>query len=482
MLKALIVGADSVEPGILFQARGLFPTLSKMVEQGASAAYSAYVQKGYKGSYSSEQNWASIYTGLAPDEHKINTNTSRGEPRSPQMQDFNTLEPFWKVLNENGFRVGLWAADNCTVPQPIDGYVISAKYQMLSTPVENRKEPREIQLCEKDRHISKYLNGLPPHRQYPKTLSQQGYRFEELKDNPDLAEEAIKKYCFQDALPNFEEEMSYWFEAMKRTQKEEPVDVLYLYTPTTDLIAHCCMCSDRNPVLISAYQILDRYIGKMIEEFAPEITIMLSDHGQQNFKDLIQCSDPQIQREAFAASEQVLWLKNGYVAFEAHNGALLFTAHALKGTFIAVGKGIRHTRINGMRTLDIYPTLLELFKVKIPENRSGYLADIFEEPILNDREILQSEKKRRQSIALLQSHAVNRMDIIINELYIERRFADITIVGEEKYREIFLGNPRVSDFIPFDAFHANNFDDIYCGIYNENSKLINHIKIYERER
>lgn len=477
MLKALIVAADSVEPSIIFKQPDLFPTLKQMIEQGASASYSAYVQKGYVGSYTSEQNWASIYTGLTPKEHQINPYFSRGERRRPEMRDFDTLNPFWKVLNEHGLSVGLWSADSCFYPVSIDGYVISADYQVIESPVQNRNASRKIQTCEKDMHLLSCLAGTPPDRLYPKTLSQQGYTFEQLRQDPDLAEEAILRYHFQDALPNFEAELSYWFEAMKKAQHQNPVDVLYLYTPTTDLIAHCCMCADNHPVLLKAYQLLDRFIGKLADELKPETTVFLSDHGQQNFKDLILCSDPDVQREAFSSRDEVLWLKNGYLCFEAHNGALLFTAHALKGTFIAAGNGIRHTLISEMRTLDIYPTLLELFGIPVPENRSGYVMDIFNRPAQNEQKLLNPERIKRRSIALVQTHGVSWMDIIINELYIENRFADITLVGEEKYREIFLGNPRIFGFLPFEQFHAGGFDEVYCGMYNESSREIRHIKI-----
>ena len=50
--------------------------------------------------------------------------------------------------------------------------------------------------------------------------------------------------------------------------------------------------------------------------------------------ELVNCTDEKVRREAFAASDEVIWLPNGYIAFEARNGALLFTAHGLKGLFI----------------------------------------------------------------------------------------------------------------------------------------------------
>ena len=307
MLKALIIGADSVTPDILFSKKDLFPTFKEMIDNGVSAAYSAYVQKGFQGSYSSEQNWASLYTGLEPKEHLINTYSARGQERRPQMKDFEELQPFWQVLNKNGYTVGLWAADNCVSPVEIDGYVVSTKYQMISTPIEDRKAIRTLEVCEKDKEfVARIIDSEPVYRLYPKTLKQQGYTFKELQHDIMLAESVIKKYHFQDAIENFEQELKYWFSAMKKAQYLNPVDVLFFYTPTTDLIAHCCMYCDDNEILLKAYQLLDQYIGDFIKEFNPEISIFMSDHGQQNFKELIQCSNKEIQKEAFAAKDDVI--------------------------------------------------------------------------------------------------------------------------------------------------------------------------------
>ena len=50
-VKTLIIGADAVSPEYIFQHLEMYPNIRKLVEVGVSAAYSAYVQKGYHGSY-----------------------------------------------------------------------------------------------------------------------------------------------------------------------------------------------------------------------------------------------------------------------------------------------------------------------------------------------------------------------------------------------------------------------------------------------
>lgn len=477
MLKALIIGADGVCPDYILGHLEQYPNLARLVRSGASAEYSAYVQKGYKNSYLSEMNWSSIYTGLTPWEHKITIKEGEGY-RTPSMGQFQGLMPFWQAANEAGLTVGLWTADCCVDPVEIDGYVVSARYKMLETPVPVRTSERTLQVCEKDRHILDMIEGEVPPRLYPRTLEQQGYSFAQLRKDPDLAWKAIEAYHFQDALENFAQELEFFCQAMCRVQEQNPVDVLYFYTPTTDLIAHCSMYCDGCDVLVKAYQLLDQYVGKWLDTLRPENVIVLSDHGMSNFKDLVQCSDERVRREAFAARDDVIWLPNGYIAFEARNGALLFTAHGLKGLFIAAGRDVRHTIIEGMRTLDIYPAILELLGIKIPEGRAGYVPDMFNRSFINQTRMLNENSIAHMQVAVLQCFSPSLTDILLNELYIRNRFADFTIVGEEKYREIFLHNPRVSGFTSYQTFDCKQFDAVYCGIYNESTGLTGHVRVH----
>jgi hypothetical protein len=474
-MKLLVIAADAAFPDYIIGKKQLFPNLRKLIENGATGEYSAYVQKGYNGSYSSEQNWASIYTGLTPSEHKIETRKYSVPPSKPCMSEFDGLKPFWQMLNNAGLSVGIWQGDCLNDPVAINGYIVSAYYAPIFTPTENREAPRTIQVS--DECVLRFLKGNSPPRLYPPTLAQQGLTFEALKSDPALVSRIANEENFRPMLDNFEEELAYWFDAMTRAQREMPVDAVWWFTPTTDILPHFTLWCDDNPVLIRAYQMLDKYIGEYTDEFSPENIVFLSDHGQQNFKELTKCSDNNIRREAFKAHDKVIWLDNGYIAFEALNGGLLFTAHSLKGTFIASGKGIRRTEAKDMRTVDIYPTLLEMLEIQIPEGRSGYVADIFDRRAMNVDRVLKPESTRRKRISLVQTHDMSVTDIIINEIYNGARFAEITVVGEAKYEEIFRNNPRVSDFLPFEQFDATMFEEIYCGFYNETTKLMKHIRV-----
>lgn len=476
MLKALIIGADAVCPEYIFDCPERYPNLSALAARGAGGAYSAYVQKGYGDSYLSEMNWSSIYTGLAPWEHRIAVLGEDGRRRTPSMNGFQSLHPLWEVLNAYGLRVGLWAADCCLDPVEIDGYVVSAQYEMVNTPRPERRAKRTLWVCEKDRPILEMIRGEVPPRIYPRTLAQQGLVFEDLRRDPVLGWKAVEAYHFQEAVDNFREELEFFFQSMCEVQRREPVDVLYFYTPTTDLIGHCAMYRDDSETLVEAYRLLDEYVGKWMEVLQPENTVVMSDHGMCNFKDLVQCEDEAVRRESFAARDEVIWLPNGYIAFEAHNGALLFTAHALRGAFLAAGRDIRPSEPREMRTLDIYPTLLEMLGIPVPEGRAGFVQDLFSRPLVNRDRLMPAETPCRRA-ALLQCCLPSVTDIVLNELYVHNRFTQFTVIGEEKYREIFLHNPRVSGFVPYEAFDPTVFDEVYCGIYNGISGLTRHVRV-----
>ena len=221
---------------------------------------------------------------------------------------------------------------------------------------------------------------------------------------------------------------------------------------------------------------LDKKVGELIDELKPDNVIVMSDHGMMNFKDIVECSDEEIRHEAFGARDAVLWLKNRYIAFEAHNGALLFTAHALKGTFIAAGKDLRHTRLEEMRTVDIYPTILELCGCKIPQDRDGYVLDIFNRPCVNNK-VLKQESVNYKPIAVIQTHDPNITDIIINEIYLHNRFCSITIVGDKRYEEIYCNNPRVTNFVSFSEYNEGLYEEVYCGYHNTMTGEMCHIRI-----
>jgi len=481
-LKTLLLFIDAVCPEFVIGQSNLFPNIHKLVKTGATAYFDGYTNQMFHGSYKSEDNWISIYTGLDPKQHNIK-NKSKGDVvlKTPAMPEIETEKPFWRMLNQNGITTGLWAGSLMYPPTEVDGYVVSVERHFKEKDTDQRDFLTKLHLHEKDRKIFDIITGELPQRLYPATIRENGYKWEDFVNDPELAQSYLEKNHFEESLERFEEELLFHFGNMKKVYQRHPVDVMVFFTPTIDLIGHFSLYNGEYKVLKSAYTMLDKHIGDLIDELRPETVFFISDHGQQNFKDLVKCSDRQTQKEAFKNADQVVWLPNGNIAFPARNGSVLLAAHSLKGTFIASGKGIKKTELSDMRTIDIYPTILEMFDIEVPNDRRGFVQDIFDKNIVNQNILLKSENIKYRKLAIIQTHSVDITDIFINEIYMQNRFAKITVIGNRKYGEIFSSNPRVSVFMPLEDIdlteELKHFDIVYTGLYNANNDEFYPIKL-----
>lgn len=100
--------------------------------------------------------------------------------------------------------------------------------------------------------------------------------------------------------------------------------------------------------------------------------------------------------------------------------------------------------------------------------------------LVNQDQCIRLEKLQQVSAAVLQCPVPSITDIVLNELYVRNRFMQLTVVREEKYREIFLHNPRVSGFLSYQEFQFSRFERVYCCVCNETAGLIQHILVYEK--
>lgn len=469
MLKGLIIGADGVMPGFIFKYPKKFPNITKLAESGIAVKHAGQVIRTTNSIYYSESNWATIYTGLEAWEHNITI--ADGVRLFPTMDNYDSLKPFWKVLNDNGLSVGLWAAFGCRNPVDIYGYAVSVNFESIEDERENREIQFVLQTAPKDRHILERITGGVPSKKYPQTLAQRGLDFEYLKQNPNEALKAVKDYCYEDGIAGFKKELDFFYKAITDTQAYCPVDVLYFFTLATDTLGHFIPHRENEEPLIEAYQILDDFIGRLIDKLKPEITIIMSDHGQDYYNEMVQADDPLLAREAFDSRDRAIWLPNNNIVLKGDNGALLFTTHSLYGLFVAAGEGIGGGSDGEMRIIDIYPTLLEAFGCQVPQGVPGYVQPIFNRSLYNDDKLYPVNHSRKKA-AVFECPTVFMTTNLINEIYIRNRFDDITVVGKPKFTEIYLNNPRVQGFIAEDKYDSGHFDEVYEGKFDADGRLI----------
>lgn len=445
-MKLMIFAIDALPPDILFKNINMFPNIKRLKEYGAYCEYDTYTY-----GYGSRDNWISLYTGLTPEQHGIINNKYKNENRYPNTNDYKDKEPFWNILNKHGLTVGMWKGLSTTPPQEIKGYMISGEINYESDPdLQDPYTSIKPVVHEKDKNILNIIDECMIEQQpVPKSAEYFGYSWQQLKNKKSTLNNILKNDYFKEATEYLKENLDYYEKNIIKLQKSNPVDVCFFYTQLIDYIGHFQSHDLEKKEIIKAIKMIDNFIGILIENINPENVIVISDHGIKGWNESFGNSDKETQMEMFGMRDEAIWLENGAIVVEARNKGFLSACHDIKGTFIASGKEIRKCKIPDMRTVDFYTTLLEMFNIEIPSKRYGYVLDIFiNKKIKNHSRIFSDDLiNNRKSVAIIQNIDIPDFNKVINEFFLNNRFCEITIIGEEKYKETFLCNTRVDNFI-----------------------------------
>ena len=108
---------------------------------------------------------------------------------------------------------------------------------------------------------------------------------------------------------------------------------------------------------------------------------------------------------------------------------------------------LRLQREQPTELLFFFLTLLQFFDIDC--DRPGEVIPVFRDAEKNVPEKTPEPEFRR--IAVVQTMEVNKTIATLNELWIRYRGAHITVVGRERFRNPFLYDPRVDDFLELEG-------------------------------
>lgn len=464
-MKLMIFAIDALPPDVLISNIDRFPNMKQMIQKGAFADYDAYAY-----GYGSRDNWISLYTGLTPQEHGTINNKYRKTGRCPYLTDYKNLDTFWKVMNSAGLSVGMWKGLATTPPEDIHGFMISGEicYEQNCS---NKKcffdYCNEMPIVtEKDKYLLKSIEKDIPQFVFPKPCEYFGCSWQDLKSKKVNIEDILTDDYFINGLDYFEKNLNSYEKNILNIHRNKEVDVCFFYTQFIDFICHFQMHDLEKKVVIKALELVDSFIGRINNTINPENIIVLSDHGIKGWYENFVGAPEDIQQEMFGLRDEAIWLKNGSIVINARIGGFLSAMHDIKGTFIACGEKIKHCQISDMRTVDFYPTLLEWLDIKVPKGRSGFVLDIFKNKDICNKDRLIPQEVKKINIGILQNIDIPTFNKIVNEVFLQNRFATITILGKGRYIDSFLSNSRVDEFI--------DIEDIKCDIkyFNKFDKVI----------
>lgn len=477
-MELLIIGIDAMDSRIFLENINSFPNMKKIADNGVFADYRAYAY-----GYGSDQNWISIYTGLTPKQSK-EQNIFKKNKIYPDIEDFKNKNTFWNMFNKKGYTVGMWKAFMTSPGEKINGYMVTGEHN-YDFGAENRPYLNfNPVFFKEDENLSNYISG---HLEGPvpcKTPQDYGYTWEQIfKDNAILDKILNNPYYYKESIEFLEKEINFYCDNIIKIQTVNPVDILFYYNATLDLIQHFHLYDRNKTAIIESMKIIDDAVGRMIKELDPKRTVLLSDHGASSFNEVLYGVSEKVQREAFGWANNSAWTSDGSIITRSRIDGFLSGNHDVYGTFLAAGEGIKKCTFNEMRTVDIYPTLLEMFDIDIPDGRDGYVMDIFEDKkIANDDRLLIEKDIKKKNIAIIQNIDVPKFNNVVNEVFIDNRFSEITVFCEEKYAPIFSVNPRIKNVLimkdrTLNFDDLNKFEEVYISYRNMMTDEVDYIKI-----
>lgn len=474
-MKLLVIGIDAVSPDILFNNLDILPNISRLVEDGTSGSYI-----GYTYGYGSRDNWISMYTGLTPEQHGTVNNTYRDTGKFPRLYNYSHQSPFWKVLNEKGFKVGMWKGISTTPPEPIEGYIASGEYAYEDDAKDSEIWSDAIQFHPSLSHYEEKLVGSPPKLVMPQSPEDIGLSWTQLNENPELYLKLMTPEYFIESLNYLQDMLNYHLENIKQMSKQEPVDLFWFYDLIFDFLSHFQMHDPNKKVVIQALNIIDDFVGQLIDILKPENVIFISDHGQLSFGEHFPNMSIEHKKEAFGLASQSHFVDE-HIFLPARNGGVLTSSHAPEATFIGVGpmfeKGKKLN--NEYRTIDIYPLMLEMFDCVVPEGRSGYVPNILtKENYVNKT---YPKNVQEEDVLIVANKPVYELNAFINQYFLRHRFHRIHVVTEEKYLPAYEVNVHV-----YDCFKVEDFLKIQSNYYKiiiptENTKYSLNYEYYMRK-
>ncbi len=356
--KLLLIGWDAADWKIIgpLLAKGQMPALKQMIDKGVYGNMST-MNPPY-----SPMLWSSVATGKTPDKHGVLGFIEPLEDNSgvrPVTVNSRKVKALWNILHNKGYKsnlVGWWPSFPA---EPINGVVITDKFQKVS--IDPKKQKPMVKGTIHPKSVEKDFKDL---RMFPYEITSEHV----LPFIPQAAQIDQKKNKGLTPIAKIISENVSIHNATTKLLRTTEWDFMAVYY---DLIDHFChsymkfhppklngIHEDQYEIykdaVVGAYRFQDMMLERTLELVDDETTvIVMSDHGfESGDKRLLVM--PKVQ--AAAAMD-----------------------HRQFGMFVAMGPNIKtNEKVYGLGLIDIAPTILHHFNLPVGEDMDGKVAlDIF---------------------------------------------------------------------------------------------------------
>lgn len=403
--KVLLVGWDAADWKIIgpLLAQGKMPALKSLIDRGV------YGNMNTMNPPYSPMLWSTVATGKTPDKHgvlgfiEVMPNLKGIRPVTVTSRKSKAI---WNILHNQGFKsnlVGWWPSFPA---EPINGVVVSDKFQKV------KKDPKEKNpIVSGTIHPKSMISKLGDLRMFPHEITKAHI----LPFMPFASQiDQDKDQGLQTFAKIMTENVSVHSAAtnLLRTTEWDFMGVYY------DLIDHFCHAYMKyhppklRPIpqnlfniykdcVVGAYMFQDMMLQRLIELVSKDTTIIvMSDHGYES------------------GNKRILKMPK-YPAAPA-------LEHRQFGIFVAAGPNIKkNEKVFGLGLIDVAPTILNIFDLPIGQDMDGKPAlDIFIKPkpskYIDSWELVEGDFGQHSNVVTTEFDDQETMQQLIDLGYIEK--------------------------------------------------------------
>ncbi|WP_347374167.1 alkaline phosphatase family protein [Aequorivita sp. Q41] len=359
--KLVLIGWDAADWKIIgpLLAKGEMPSLKKLIDEGVYGNMST-MNPPY-----SPMLWTSVATGKTPDKHGVLGFIELAPDLKgvrPVTTNSRKTRAIWNILHNKGYKsnlVGWWPSFPA---EPINGVVISEKFQKI------QKDPKKKNPIHPDAiHPKKFVQKIRDLRLRPYEVTGQHV----LPFVPNAAQINQEKDQSLSTFSKILAENVSVHSAATYTMANTEWDFMAVYYDMIDHFCHAFMKYHPpklkevplrhyelyKDVIVGAYKFQDMMLGRMLDLIDEDTTVVVvSDHGYESGANRI------LEMPKYPAAPAL--------------------EHRQFGMFVAKGPNIKkNEKVFGLGLIDIAPTLLHHYGLPVGEDMDGKVAlDIFKDP------------------------------------------------------------------------------------------------------
>lgn len=298
-MKLLILGIDGLDIHYVKEWIDELPTMKKLSEEGSMSELTCP-------SHSSHINWSCVHSGEDIYTHKL---MGKGKMRDGFRYYISNMavDPIWVKLAPHNIKFGLMAPFMisklaCEQAAKTGGWMTGFEDDAAYNTIISGNHVMPYNLFSSSKEVEELAHWREQEQwAIPVALSHYGEEWTESEvDQKRFAAEYRNLEHLRTIVPEdyyaaggkgLYKSLMFKLSASKSIIEQYPIDVLFVYDIRLDIVSHFSLLHPPYNTLKQAYIGIDKALQAYIDEFKPEETVVISDHGFRSHSNIRENND-----------------------------------------------------------------------------------------------------------------------------------------------------------------------------------------------